>query len=127
MTRLVLDPGLAFGTGSHPTTRMCLGWLSRELAPGTRGIDYGCGSGILAIAAALLGAQEVVATDIDPQALTSTADHALANQVSVQVQPTSAPLAPAAVVLANILANPLKVLAPALVALLPPGAPLVPA
>jgi ribosomal protein L11 methyltransferase len=125
VTRLVLDPGLAFGTGSHPTTRMCLGWLSRELVPGARVIDYGCGSGILAIAAGLLGAGEVIATDIDPQALASTADNARINQVDVRVQPTSAPLAPADVVLANILANPLKVLAPALVALLRPGATLV--
>ncbi len=125
MVRLILDPGLAFGTGSHPTTRMCLGWLARELRPGQRVIDYGCGSGILAIAAALLGAAEVAATDIDPQALTSTRDNALANAVQVHTQETSAPLAAADVVLANILANPLKVLAPALSMLVRPGGHLV--
>ncbi|MBP8310342.1 MAG: 50S ribosomal protein L11 methyltransferase [Burkholderiaceae bacterium] len=125
MVRLILDPGLAFGTGSHPTTRMCLGWLARELRPGQRVIDYGCGSGILAIAAALLGAGEVDATDIDPQALTSSRDNALANGVTIRTQETSVPLAQADVVLANILANPLKVLAPALSSLLRPGGQLV--
>ena len=125
MVRLILDPGLAFGTGSHPTTRMCLGWLARELRPGQRVIDYGCGSGILAIAAALLGAAEVDATDIDPQALTSSRDNALANGVTIRTRETSVPLAPADVVLANILANPLKVLAPALNCLLRPGGRLV--
>jgi ribosomal protein L11 methyltransferase len=125
MVRLILDPGLAFGTGSHPTTRMCLGWLARTMRPGQRVIDYGCGSGILAIAAALLGAGEVDATDIDPQALTSSRDNALANGVSIRTHETSVPLAPADVVLANILANPLKVLAPALSSLLRPGGQLV--
>ena len=125
MVRLILDPGLAFGTGSHPTTRMCLGWLARELRPGQRVIDYGCGSGILAIAAALLGAGEVDATDIDPQALTSSRDNAAANRVTIRTHETSVPLATADVVLANILANPLKVLAPALSSLLRPGGQLV--
>ena len=125
VARLILDPGLAFGTGSHPTTRMCLGWLARELRPGQRVIDYGCGSGILAIAAALLGAGEVAATDIDPQALLSTRDNALANQATVTTQAIGAMLAPADVVVANILANPLKVLAPALAGLVRPGGWLV--
>jgi ribosomal protein L11 methyltransferase len=123
--RLMLDPGLAFGTGSHPTTRMCLGWIGRELRGGERVIDYGCGSGILAIAAALLGAGEVLATDIDPQALVSTRDNAQANGATVQVLGTDAPLGSADIVLANILANPLKVLAPALAGLLRPGGRLV--
>lgn len=123
--RLILDPGLAFGTGSHPTTRMCLGWLARELRAGERVIDYGCGSGILAIAAALLGAGEVAGTDIDPQALTSTRDNAIANHVQVLTQPTHQPLEAADVVVANILANPLKLLAPALSALVRPGGRLV--
>jgi ribosomal protein L11 methyltransferase len=104
---------------------MCLGWLARELRGGERVIDYGCGSGILAIAAALLGAGVVDATDIDPQALTSTTDNATANRVTVRTWPTSATLAPADVVVANILANPLKVLAPVLTALLVPGGRLV--
>lgn len=123
--RLVLDPGLAFGTGSHPTTRMCLGWIARELREGDRVIDYGCGSGILAIAAALLGAGDVLATDIDPQALASTRDNALANGATVRVLGTDEALGQADVVLANILASPLKVLAPALAGLLRPGGRLV--
>lgn len=123
--RMILDPGLAFGTGSHPTTRMCLGWLERELRPGQRVIDYGCGSGILAIAASLLGAGEVVATDIDPQALRSTQDNAAANQVGLSICPIEQTPAPGDVVLANILANPLRILAPALTALLKPDATLV--
>jgi ribosomal protein L11 methyltransferase len=104
---------------------MCLGWIGRELRGGERVIDYGCGSGILAIAAALLGAGEVLATDIDPQALVSTRDNAQANGVTVQVLGTDEALGSADIVLANILANPLKVLAPALAGLLRPGGRLV--
>ena len=127
---LVLDPGLAFGTGSHPTTRMCLQWLVRERPVGTV-LDYGCGSGILAIAAAKLGAAEVVGVDIDPQAVRSAKDNADANCVTAAFFDASDTL-PAPydtrqydVVLANILANPLRVLAPALTARLKPGASLV--
>ncbi len=119
---IVLDPGLAFGTGSHPTTRMCLRWLEREMPSGLRVIDYGCGSGILAIAAARLGAREVVAIDIDEQALASTADNAAANRVAIEIRSSRDPApAPADIVLANILANPLKLLAPMLESLLRPG------
>lgn len=127
---LVLDPGLAFGTGSHPTTRMCLQWLVRERPAGTV-LDYGCGSGILAIAASKLGASEVVGVDIDPQAVRSAHDNAGANNVQAAFFDASQSL-PAPydteqydVVLANILANPLRVLAPALTARLKPGASLV--
>ncbi len=114
-----LDPGLAFGTGSHPTTRMCLAWLDQHVTPGESVLDYGCGSGVLAIAAALLGARPVLATDIDPQALIATRDNAAANACVVTVDSTSQlPGAgageKASVVVANILTNPLKVLAPAL-------------
>ncbi len=115
-TNLILDPGLAFGTGSHPTTRLCLRWLSGTLPAGATVLDYGCGSGILAIAAARLGAREVVGTDIDPQALAASRDNAARNAVDAQfVSPDR--LAPGRtfdVVVANILANPLIVLAPAL-------------
>ena len=127
---LVLDPGLAFGTGSHPTTRMCLQWLVRERPTGTI-LDYGCGSGILAIAAAKLGAREVVGVDIDQQAVRSAHDNADANAVTAAFFDASATLPTPYdtqkydVVLANILANPLRVLAPALVARLKPGASLV--
>ena len=127
---LVLDPGLAFGTGSHPTTRMCLQWLVRERPEGSV-LDYGCGSGILAIAAAKLGAREVVGVDIDPQAVRSAHDNAAANTVTAAFFDASDKL-PAPydtqtydVVLANILANPLRILAPALTARLKPGASLV--
>ncbi len=123
---LQLDPGLAFGTGSHPTTRMCLEWLDRHLEEGSTVIDYGCGSGILAIAAARLGASRVSAIDIDPQALVSSRDNARANEVTIEVLPVDAPLPPAAdVVLANILANPLRMLAPLLSDLVRPGGWLV--
>jgi len=127
---LVLDPGLAFGTGSHPTTRMCLQWLVRE-CPTDSVLDYGCGSGILAIAAAKLGAREVVGVDIDPQAVRSALDNADANAVTAaffdasDTLPTPYDTQKFDVVLANILANPLRVLAPALVARLKPGASLV--
>ncbi|MCO5119797.1 MAG: 50S ribosomal protein L11 methyltransferase [Burkholderiaceae bacterium] len=119
---IVLDPGLAFGTGSHPTTRMCLRWLERAMPAGMRVIDYGCGSGILAIASARLGAREVVAIDIDEQALASTADNAAANHVELEIRSSREPAPPPAdIVLANILANPLKLLAPMLENLLVPG------
>jgi len=117
---LVLDPGLAFGTGSHPTTRLCLAWLAAELRRGESVLDYGCGSGILAIAAARLGASRVVGTDVDPQAMTASRENARRNGVEATfVTPDAlAAQAPAAfdVVVANILANPLILLAPALAA-----------
>ena len=123
---IVLDPGLAFGTGSHPTTHMCLQWLAENLRPGERVIDYGCGSGILAIAAAKLGAGEVIGVDIDPQAVASTRANAQVNEVRIEARLSSeAPPAPADVVVANILSNPLKVLAPMLSALVAPGGRLV--
>ncbi len=123
---LRLDPGLAFGTGSHPTTRLCLGWLDRHLTAGATVIDYGCGSGILAVAAALLGAGRVVGIDIDPQAVTASRDNALANGVTAEfhdARPVTLP--PADIVVANILANPLRVLAPLLIALVKPGGHIV--
>ena len=112
---LVLDPGRAFGTGSHPTTRLCLRWLDRNLRPGETVIDYGCGSGILAIAAMKLGAASAFGTDIDIDALATARNNARANHVECEFLPTQAPLTMQAdIVVANILANPLKVLAPAL-------------
>jgi ribosomal protein L11 methyltransferase len=124
--QIVLDPGLAFGTGSHPTTRLCLQWLERHLHAGESVIDYGCGSGILAIAAARLGAGWVPAVDIDEQALASTRHNAAVNDVSLQVQSCEEPLSTAAdVVVANILATPLKLLAPLLQDLVKPGGALI--
>lgn len=112
---LVLDPGLAFGTGSHPTTRLCLQWLDANLHGGESVLDYGCGSGILAIAAKKLGAGEVIGIDIDPQAVQSAKDNATRNAVEAHFYlPDAAPGAQYAVVIANILSNPLKVLAPML-------------
>ncbi len=123
---IILDPGLAFGTGSHPTTRMCLEWLDANLQGGEQVIDYGCGSGILAIAAARLGAAGVSAVDIDPQAVESTQANATTNRVTIDVRlPSGQTLAPADIVLANILANPLRILAPVLAALVRPGGQLV--
>jgi len=110
-----LDPGLAFGTGTHASTALCLTWLDAQLAPGTRVVDFGCGSGVLAVAAALLGAAEVHAFDIDPQALTATAENAAANGVTatVHVHALAATLpATCDVLLANILAGTLCALAP---------------
>ena len=114
---LVLDPGLAFGTGAHPTTRLCLLWLRAHVAQRTSVLDYGCGSGILAIAAAKLGANRVVGTDIDPQALRAGAHNARVNDADVAFVPVDA-LSDSTydVVVANILANPLRLLAPALAA-----------
>jgi ribosomal protein L11 methyltransferase len=123
-----LDPGLAFGTGTHPTTALCLTWLDGALAPGTCVIDYGCGSGVLALAAAKLGAAEVHCFDIDPQALTATRDNAAANAVSscLTVHDTPATLPGGAdVLLANILATPLCSLARSFAALLRPGGTVV--
>ena len=114
---LVLDPGLAFGTGSHPTTRLCLQWLRATVQGGERVLDYGCGSGILAIGAARLGAGVVVGTDIDPQAITASRANARANGVIATFDlPGVVTAAPADLVVANILANPLIVLAPLLAA-----------
>lgn len=112
---LRLDPGMAFGTGSHPSTRLVLRFLERTVRGGERVLDYGCGSGILAIAAAKLGAIEVDAVDIDPQALEATAANARDNRVAVRVAPPEA-LAVGGydIVLSNILAQPLMLLAPLL-------------
>lgn len=113
---LILDPGLAFGTGSHPTTALCLQWLSQHPLAGQSVLDYGCGSGILGIAALKLGATSATGIDIDPQAVDSTAYNARNNNVTM---PCGLPnLAQAKrsfpIVVANILSNPLKVLAPSL-------------
>jgi len=114
---LALDPGLAFGTGSHPTTRLCLEWLAAHVTPGASVLDYGCGSGILAIAAARLGAGAVSGTDIDPQALVASAQNARANGANVAfAAPDALPRARVDILVANILTNPLRVLAPALAA-----------
>lgn len=110
-----LDPGLAFGTGSHPTTRLCLQWLAAHLPRGASLLDYGCGSGILAIAADKLGAGQVVGIDIDPQAVLAAKDNALRNHCGPIefASPDALAQNPQrfAVVVANILSNPLKVLA----------------
>jgi ribosomal protein L11 methyltransferase len=123
-----LDPGLAFGTGTHPSTALCLTWLDAHLKPGATVIDYGCGSGVLAVAAARLGARVAHAFDIDPQALIATRDNAAANQVSAQVQvhDTAAALPPVVdIVLANILAGTLVDLASRLRGHLRPGGQLI--
>jgi len=112
---IVLDPGLAFGTGSHPTTRLCLRWLSERLQPGETVLDYGCGSGILAIAAARLGAGVVTGIDIDPQAVSAAQDNAVRNEVTCTFGlPEALPAQTFDVLVANILTNPLKALAPLL-------------
>ncbi len=112
---LVLDPGLAFGTGAHPSTRLCLQWLERSIAGGETVLDYGCGSGILAIAALKLGARRAVGVDIDPDAVRTARTNARRNDVAGEFLEGCAPLTfTADVVIANILANPLKVLAPML-------------
>lgn len=119
---IVLDPGLAFGTGSHPTTQLCLRWLEARVRGGESVLDYGCGSGILAIAAARLGAGDVIGVDIDPDAVRAARDNAAANRVNARFAAADAPLPPPAdLVVANILASPLKVLAPLLAAQTRPG------
>lgn len=112
---LELDPGLAFGTGSHPTTHLCLEWLCRHVPTGAGVLDYGCGSGILAIAAAKLGAGRVTGIDIDEIALAAAADNAARNGVALQLLHSRQPLDTTFdIVVANILTNPLCVLAPLL-------------
>ncbi|HET7837274.1 MAG TPA: 50S ribosomal protein L11 methyltransferase [Variovorax sp.] len=121
-----LDPGLAFGTGTHPTTRMCLRWIAtRGGLTGQRVLDYGCGSGILAIGAAKHGATDIDAVDIDPAAVESTELNADANGVRLKAGLPDASAGRYDVVLANILATPLKVLAPLLCAHVAPGGALV--
>lgn len=112
---LIIDPGMAFGTGTHPTTRLCLEWLDRHVLAGQQVLDYGCGSGILAIAAMKLGAAAAKAVDIDPAAVLAARNNVMQNQVALQVESADgAACATYDVVLANILANPLKLLAPLL-------------
>lgn len=126
VVRIELDPGLAFGTGSHPTTHLCLEWLAQRLPRGASVLDYGCGSGILAIAAAMLGASHVDAVDIDEQAVQATRDNALNNRVCVHASlPDDFGPGQYGVVVANILSNPLKVLAPMLANRVAPGGSLV--
>jgi ribosomal protein L11 methyltransferase len=112
-----VDPGLAFGTGTHPTTRLALGFLERQVMGGEHVLDYGCGSGILAIAAAKLGAARIDAVDVDPQAVETAAANARANGVALRaVLPEALPAALYDIVVSNILAQPLIVLAPLLAA-----------
>lgn len=127
---LILDPGLAFGTGSHPSTQLCLAWLDENLRPGEDVLDYGCGSGILAIAAAKLGARHVVGVDIDPQAIDASRQNAVINQCGeAQLKFYETRVAPkgeidgtgADVIVANILANPLIMLEPILTRASRPG------
>jgi ribosomal protein L11 methyltransferase len=114
-TRVIrLDPGMAFGTGTHPTTRMCLRWIARHAQAWPRVLDYGCGSGILAIGACLHGAQDVDAVDIDPAALAAAAANAAANGTTLRCGDPTLAQGRYGLVLANILATPLKLLAPLL-------------
>ncbi|WP_298626786.1 50S ribosomal protein L11 methyltransferase [uncultured Legionella sp.] len=125
---LMLDPGLAFGTGTHPTTSLCLTWLEQAELSDKAAIDYGCGSGILSLAAVKLGAQHVFAVDIDPQALQATQNNALANQITEQHLSISMPealQAPVDLIIANILLAPLMSLSERFCQLLNPGAQLV--
>jgi ribosomal protein L11 methyltransferase len=119
---IALDPGVAFGTGSHATTRQCLEWLREHVEGGERVLDYGCGSGILAIAAAKLGAACALGTDIDPQALSASRANAERNGVTATFEaPDTLPAQAFDVIVANILANPLIVLAPVLARRIVPG------
>ncbi|MBU0921338.1 MAG: 50S ribosomal protein L11 methyltransferase [Pseudomonadota bacterium] len=122
---LLLDPGLAFGTGTHPTTALCLEWLDAQPLQGQSLLDFGCGSGILAIAGLLLGAEHAVGTDIDTQALDASRDNAERNGIAAERfalhLPEQLPEKAADVVVANILAGPLVSLAPRITALVKPG------
>ncbi|MFN3303228.1 MAG: 50S ribosomal protein L11 methyltransferase [Roseateles sp.] len=120
-----LDPGLAFGTGTHPTTRMCLRWIATQNQAWPRVLDYGCGSGILAIGAALHGATRIDAVDIDPAAITSSRDNAVANGVTLNTGLPELASGEYPLVIANILATPLKLLAPLLCAHVAPGGHLI--
>ena len=114
---LILDPGMAFGTGSHPTTRLCLEWLERTVTADCSILDYGCGSGILAIAAGRLGAARIAGIDIDPQAVEAAYANAQRNGVTALFADSALPVAGEYdLVVANILSNPLRVLAPAICA-----------
>jgi len=119
-TVLRLDPGLAFGTGTHPTTGMCLRWIAQHPVQASV-LDYGCGSGILAIGAALCGAGKIVAVDIDPAAVLATQTNAVANGVQIVSGTPELAVGEYALVVANILATPLKVLAPLLCSHVAPG------
>lgn len=117
-----LDPGLAFGTGSHPTTRLCLAWLEAHVKGGESVLDYGCGSGILAIAAARLGASPVVGVDLDPQAVAASRDNTGRNGVQAEFHlPDALPSGTYDILVANILTNPLRALMPLLSARVRPG------
>jgi len=123
---LELDPGLAFGTGSHPTTRLCMEWLEQHVQPGERTLDYGCGSGILAIVAKKLGAGETVGVDIDPNAVDASRYNAERNHVDATFAlPDDAPEGTFDLVVANILSNPLKLMAAMLCARVRPGGRLI--
>jgi ribosomal protein L11 methyltransferase len=125
---LLLDPGLAFGTGTHPTTFQCLQWLDGADLNGKTVVDFGCGSGILAIAALLLGAERAIAIDIDQQALIASKDNAERNGVAERLElylPSQQPQLAADLVLANILAGPLQELAPVISDFVAPGGDLV--
>ncbi len=124
-TVMRLDPGLAFGTGTHPTTRMCLRWLAQHGREDGRVLDYGCGSGILAIAAGLLGARQIDGVDIDPAAVQATLQNAHTNGVLVHAGLPELAKGQYQLVLANILATPLKLLAPLLCGHLASGAHLL--
>jgi ribosomal protein L11 methyltransferase len=126
LVHIELDPGLAFGTGSHPTTHLCLEWLAANVQGGETVLDYGCGSGILAIAARMLGAGKSLAVDIDEQAVQSTRYNAQVNRVELEAMlPDALPDGQFRLVVANILSNPLKVLAPMLANRVAPGGQLV--
>ncbi len=125
---IMLDPGLAFGSGTHPTTALCLAWLDSQQLINKSVIDYGCGSGILAIAAALLGASRVVAVDNDPQAVTASGNNRDMNGISAGLMTVHLPgeaHAPADIVVANILSGPLAELTPVLTSLTKPGGKLI--
>ena len=122
-----LDPGLAFGTGTHPTTRLCLEWLDGQSIP-KKVIDYGCGSGILAIAAAKLGAEQIECIDTDPQALEATMENGRRNEVANRLKchlPAQQSGQPVQLLLANILARPLVELAPKLAKLVTVGGDII--
>jgi ribosomal protein L11 methyltransferase len=131
---LELDPGLAFGTGSHPTTRLCMEWLEAHPAPGKTVLDYGCGSGILAMVAKKMGAGDVAGVDIDPQAIESARDNASRNHCEIDFYlPDSFAVSDKAqhatgrfdIVVANILSSPLKLMAPMLAGRVAPGGALI--